>query len=377
MRGGRCWALRLRKTTCCGPSPASVARGARGGARRSAAYVPQDPNALLFSPTVRSGGRRPALSPVGRRRRRRPRAVRYASRPSPDASRGALGVERQRVAVAAVAVGGAPGSSTTSRRAALTCRRATPRSGDPRARERRRSGGPGHPRVELAARAPPRCRTRGTARPWPRPRARRSHARSSPPGVLTCRPPHCGRGRGRHRRSVSRDSRPSIPVAVTRRRRLAGGVPLPFWLPDGSVHGRSHGADAPLKAAVLVCWSWPSGAEVRQGTLTPPQRRCSALSAAPADALPTCGGCKRIFSWGPRGAALGAAPRPAPRALLDGRLGRAHRGIGPWLPSRCSVRPGWRGAGWLVRARPSRPRAEVVAPPGKGGAGGSLGATLN
>jgi len=135
-------------------------------------------------------------------------------------------------------------------------------------------------------------------------------------------------------------------------------------------------------AAVLVCWSWPSGAEVRQGTLTAAAVAVLGVLSAAAGLmrlLDLPGGGNGIFflvvlagaALGPRLGLLLGLCAMAVSAVLTG-------GIGPWLPFQM-LGLGWMGAGagWLVRARPSRPRAEVVAPPGKGGAGGSLGATLN
>ena len=81
------------------------------GQRARVAYVPQNPNTLLFAPTVRRELEE-TLRLLGRTRRRRGRPLARRARASRDLAdrhpRSLSGGERQRVAIAAVAVGGAP-----------------------------------------------------------------------------------------------------------------------------------------------------------------------------------------------------------------------------------------------------------------------------
>ncbi len=159
----------------------------------------------------------------------------------------------------------------------------------------------------------------------------------------------------------------------------------PFWLPDGSVHGQAHGADAPLVAAVLgLLVVAVLALEVRQGTLTAAAVAVLGVLSAAAGLmrlLDLPGGGNGIFflvvlagaALGPRLGLLLGLCAMAVSAVLTG-------GIGPWLPFQM-LGLGWMGAGagWLGRATVRlRPRAEVVALAGYGWAWGfAYGAILN
>ena len=181
---------------CCARSPGSLDPIARRGRRVTAAvaYVPQNPNALLFSPTVR---------------RELEETLRLLGRPDDGAvdrwldaldlthladrhPRSLAGGERQRVAIAAVAVGGrrvllldepTRGMDAASRRA-LHDAVDTPR-------ERRRGGRARHPRRRArGAVRDARASCSATATSWPTGRARDVLAGSLfAPQVLRVLPP--------------------------------------------------------------------------------------------------------------------------------------------------------------------------------------------
>lgn len=142
----------------------------------------------------------------------------------------------------------------------------------------------------------------------------------------------------------------------------------PFWLPDGSVRGPAHGADAPLVAAAIgVLVVATLALEVRQGTMTAAAVAVLGVLSAAAGLmrlLDLPGGGNGIFflvvlagaALGPRlGLLLGLCAMTV-SAVLTG-------GVGPWLPFQM-LGLGWMGAGagWLGRltARLS-PRSEVAA----------------
>lgn len=142
----------------------------------------------------------------------------------------------------------------------------------------------------------------------------------------------------------------------------------PFWLPDGSVRGQAHGADAPIVAAAVGLLVVVALAlEVRQGTVTAAGVAVLGVLSAAAGLmrlLDLPGGGNGIFflvvlagaALGPRLGLLLGLCAMAVSAVLTG-------GVGPWLPFQM-LGLGWMGAGagWLGRITGRlRPRAEVAA----------------
>lgn len=159
----------------------------------------------------------------------------------------------------------------------------------------------------------------------------------------------------------------------------------PFWLPDGSVRGQAHSADAPLVAAAVgLLVVVVLALEVRQGTMTAAGVAVLGVLSAAAGLmrlLDLPGGGNGIFflvvlagaALGPRLGLLLGLCAMAVSAVLTG-------GVGPWLPFQM-LGLGWMGAGagWVGRLTVRlRPRLEVVALAAYGWAWGfAYGAILN
>lgn len=171
----------------------------------------------------------------------------------------------------------------------------------------------------------------------------------------------------RARPGVAARSRTAAVYAATTILGLAAFL-YPFWLPDGSVRGQAHSADAPLIAAAIGLLVVAALAlEVRQGTLTASAVAVLGVLSAAAGLmrlLDLPGGGNGIFflvvlagaALGPRLGLLLGLCSMAVSAVLTG-------GVGPWLPFQM-LGLGWMGAGagWLGRLTERlRPRAEVVA----------------
>jgi energy-coupling factor transport system ATP-binding protein len=345
-------------------------RVARSGA---VAYVPQDPGALLFRPTVRReveetlrllGGRgRGGAAEVDRWL-----AVLGLSHLEDRHPRSLSGGERQRLAVAAVAVGGAPvlaldeptrgmDAAVPHRppgRGACACRgrrgggagharrRARSPLRDPRRRARRRRGGGAGGRPDGAGRVAVRPADAAGAAPVPH--RRRGRGGPGGGGVVRVEP----RREPASRRDVAGRTRPLLVyllVAVVG----AGAFLFPFWVPVEAAIGSAHAGDAPIvTGAVAALVVAAVTLEVRRGTMNGAAIALLGVlsaSAALGRLLDLPGGGSGIFflvvlagaAFGPRFGLLLGLCSMATSALLTG-------GVGPWLPFQM-LALGWMGAG--------------------------------
>ncbi len=372
------------------PATGEVATGT------SRAYVPQDPNTLLFAPTVRQ-----ELCETLRLRGQ-------GDHGQVDAWLSRLGLSaqaevhprslsaggRQRTAVAAVAVGGAEVLVLDEPTRGIDAPSAAAvgfRSG--RAHPRRWSGGSGHPRRRVGRRggrpgagpgrrrgAGPRCGSRGAGGLVVR-----------APGAA-CTAPLSDRGRRGPRPGGRQPSGGAVSPAG--RTRLVyvlvtivgvAAFTYPFWLPARLVAGEAHSDLAPFLTAVLAALVVVAvSLELRLGVLNGTAVALLGVLAAATGLLRLLdfpGGGSGLFfllllggaAMGPRlGFVLGLTSMVL-SALLTG-------GVGPWLPFQM-LGAGWMGAaaGLVGHATHSwSPRARLWALAGLGWCWGFFyGAILN
>ena len=343
------------------------------------AYVPQDPNALLFATSVR-GELEHTLRLLGRDD---PAAVdrlldAFGLTPLADRHpRSLSGGERQRVAIAAVAVGGADvllldeptrGMDAASM-AALEQALRTHTAGGGAAvvathdvRARRAPGGAGR-----------RPRRRGGRRGRPGPAgAVRVAVRAAGPARPAAVPHRRG---GRCRAGGRRMSEPLAAHERTRAR-LVYGLMLfvgaaaflwPFFVPATALPAERHAADAPLLAALV------GGLVVVAVLVEIRTRRMNGATVALLGVLAASAGLLRLVdlpgggsgifflvvlagaAFGPRFGLLLGMCAMVVSAVVTG-------GVGPWLPFQM-LALGWMGGGAGVVGQVTRrwhPRAEVA-----------------
>ena len=368
-------------------SPPTRGRGRPATAR--VAYVPQNPNTLLFAPTVRRELEE-TLRLLGRRDDGGGRPLARRARISPTSRiahpRSLSGGERQRVAIAAVAVGGAPvllldeptrGMDAPSRTAlehavrrarapaaARSCSRPTTSSSRPASRTHAVVLGDG----EVVADGDARDVLAGSL---------------FAPQVLRVLPPfltveEVERGAGAAREPGRRSARAPAsrahvrPVAVYALMVVVGAAAFlyPFWLPATALTSQAHTGDAPLVAAVVgalvvaaVDARGPARHDERRDRRDPRHARRVAPACCGSSTCPAAAAASSSSSCSPaprsaRGSACcSACARWRCRPSSPAASGRGCR-------SRCSRSAGWApapGSSGLRHRAASTPGSRCVA----------------
>ena len=363
-------------------------RGAVDGKER-AAYVPQNPNTLLFAPTVRREleSDAPSPRPCARRRGRRPLARHAASHrarvpPSAQPLRRRAPTRRDR-------------GRRRRWRAGAAARRTDARYGrarhdtrsSRRCREHAQAGGAvvlATHDVELSARVRDRAPSSSatamsspTVMPVTSSRARCSRrrccacSRPSSPSKKS-RP---SRAHGAPAMSVVAASRPPTrarvrPVVVYVLMIVIGAAAFlyPFWLPATALTDQAHNGDAPLVAALVGALVVAAVAlEVRRGTMNGATVAILGVLSASAGLLRLIdlpgGGSGIFFLIVLAGAAFGPRFGLLARPVRDGGVGHRHRrdrAVAPVPDARARVDGRRRRAPGPRRPRGSAPRLEVV-----------------